>query len=270
MDLSTIIGLVVGFGLIIIGYMLEGGTISSLGGISAALIVFGGTIGAVLISFFLSDLRNLPQWVRIAFTSQVFGTAEAYETLVRFAEKARREGLLSLEQELETVTDRFTRQGMQLVIDGTDPEVTREILESNISVLEKRHRIGISVFDAAGGYSPTMGIIGTVMGLVMVLGNLDDPDALAHSIAAAFLATLYGVASANLIFLPIATKLKMKDKAEVSAMEMVLDGILSIQAGENPSILKEKLKTHMNSIPSEVKAEEELADFGRANASESR
>ena len=269
MDLSTIIGLILGFGLIIVGYGLEGGTVSSLGGISAALIVFGGTAGAILTSFPLSDLRKVPKWIKIAFTSHAFGTAEAYETLVRFAEKARREGLLSLEQELETVSDRFTCQGMQLVIDGTDPEVTREILESNISVLEKWHKVGISVFEAAGGYSPTMGIVGTVMGLVMVLGNLSDPEALSHSIAAAFLATLYGVASANLIFLPLSTKLKMKDKTEVSAMEMVLDGILSIQAGENPSILKEKLKTHIGSIPSEEKAEENL-DAGRSTISESQ
>lgn len=271
MDLSTIIGIIVGFGFLITGYILEGGTVSSLGGLSAAMIVFGGTAGAVMISFPLSDLKNLPKWFKLAFTSQSFGTAEAYETLIRFAEKARREGLLSLEQELESVTDRFTYQGMQLVIDGTDPEITKEILESNIAVLEKRHKIGIAVFEAAGGYSPTMGIVGTVMGLVMVLGNLSDPEALSHSIAAAFIATLYGVASANLLWLPIATKLKMKDKAEVSAMEMVLDGILSIQAGENPSILKEKLKTHVGSVLlSEDKNREGVAELGNAAVSESR
>ncbi|GAB6152523.1 flagellar motor protein [Desulfosporosinus burensis] len=269
MDLSTMIGLLAGFGSIIIGFILEGGTVGSLGGASAAIIVFGGTAGAIITSFPLSDLKKLPQWFKIAFTSQTFGTAEAYETLVRFAEKARREGLLSLEQELETVTDRFTHQGMQLVIDGTDPEITREILESNIAVLEKRHKVGISVFESAGGYGPTMGIIGTVMGLVMVLGNLSDPEALSHSIAAAFLATLYGVASANLLWLPIATKLKMKDKAEVSAMEMVLDGILSIQAGQNPSILKEKLITHIGTLPSEKNEDSEVTPR-RAAVSESR
>lgn len=263
------IGLLAGFGSIIIGFILEGGTVGSLGGASAAIIVFGGTAGAIITSFPLSDLKKLPQWFKIAFTSQTFGTAEAYETLVRFAEKARREGLLSLEQELETVTDRFTHQGMQLVIDGTDPEITREILESNIAVLEKRHKVGISVFESAGGYGPTMGIIGTVMGLVMVLGNLSDPEALSHSIAAAFLATLYGVASANLLWLPIATKLKMKDKAEVSAMEMVLDGILSIQAGQNPSILKEKLITHIGTLPSEKNEDSEVTPR-RAAVSESR
>lgn len=248
MDLSTIIGLIIGFGGLLGGYILEHGVLAALVQVPAALIVFGGTAGAVLISFPLSDLKNIPKWLKIAFTNQSFGTDEAYNTLVHFAEKARREGLLSLEQELENINDRFTRQGMQLVIDGTDPEITREILESNISVLEKRHKVGIHVFEAAGGYGPTMGIIGTVMGLVHVLGNLSDPSSLSSAIASAFIATLYGVASANLLWLPIATKLKSKDKSELAALEMILDGILSIQAGENPSILKEKLKTHVGNI----------------------
>lgn len=267
MDLSTVIGLIVGFGCLILGYIMEGGSVGSLGGVSAAIIVFGGTFGAVIISYPLADLKLLPKWIKIAFVSKPFGTIEAYRTLVRFAEKARREGLLSLEQELESVTDRFTRQGMQLVIDGTDPEITKEILESNITVLEKRHKVGISVFESAGGYGPTMGIVGTVMGLVMVLGNLSDPEQLSHSIAAAFLATLYGVASANLIYFPIATKLKMKDKEEVSSMEMILDGILSIQAGENPSILKEKLKTYLGSTPV---PEEKYEDSAAAQAAGER
>lgn len=270
MDLSTILGIIAGFGALILGFVLEGGSVGSLAGASAAIIVFGGTTGAILTSFPLSDLKNFPKWLRIAFTSQSFGTIDAYKTLILFSEKARREGLLSLEQELENVTDHYTRQGMQLVIDGTDPEITREILESNIAVLEKRHKVGIAVFEAAGGFGPTMGIIGTVMGLVMVLGNLSDPEALSHSIAAAFIATLYGVASANLLWLPIASKLKMKDKAEVAAMEMVLDGILSIQAGENPSILKEKLKTHVgSSLPSDDEILESAAS-GNPAASESR
>lgn len=263
MDLSTTIGIIAGLGALLVGFILEGGHAGSLVGLSAALIVFGGTIGAVVASFPLSELKKAPNWFKIAFTNQSFGSTEAYETLVRFAEKARREGLLSLEQELEAVTDSFTRQGMQLVIDGTDPEITREILESYIAVLRKRHKVGIHVFEAAGGYAPTMGIIGTVMGLIHVLGNLSDPSALSGSIASAFIATLYGVGSANIIWLPIATKLKIKDNFEVAAMEMILDGIISIQAGENPSILKEKLKTHLGNIP-EPKVKEEEAGAGRA------
>lgn len=268
MDLSTILGVISGIGALILGYLMEGGSVGALGQLSAAVIVFGGTAGAIITSFPLSNLKKLPLWLKVAFTSQSFGTAEAYETLVHFAEKARREGLLSLEQELETVTDRFTRSGMQLVIDGTDPEITREILESNIAILEKRHKVGIAVFESAAGFGPTLGIIGTVMGLVKVLGNLSDPNALSESIAAAFIATLYGVASANLLYLPIATKLKMKDKAEVAAMEMILDGILSIQAGENPSILKEKLKTHVGSIlpPGENSREGDATANGTATS----
>lgn len=246
MDLSTIIGIIAGLGGLLLGFVLEKGQPGSLIQGPAAIIVFGGTFGAVLASFPLSEIKKISQWLRIAFTENSFGVAEVYETLIRFSEKARREGLLSLEQELETVNDKFTRKGMQLVIDGTDPEITRSILESNITVLERRHKVGIAVFEAAGGYAPTMGIIGTVMGLVHVLGNLSDPTSLSGAIAGAFIATLYGVASANVIWLPIATKLKQKDKAEISAMEMILDGILSIQAGENPSILKEKLKTHIS------------------------
>jgi chemotaxis protein MotA len=262
MDISTVVGIVLGVSALILGFVLEGGHVSSLFLLPPAIIVFGGTFGAVFASFPLKEMKKLPTWIKIAFTDKAFGTVEAYETLVRFAEKARREGLLSLEQELETVEDRFTRQGMQLVIDGTDPDVTREILESNITVMEKRHKIGIAVFEAAGGYGPTLGIIGTVMGLVHVLGNLSDPDSLSKSIAGAFIATLYGVASANLIFLPIATKLKQKDKLEVAAMEMVLDGILSIQAGENPSILKEKLKTHLGNMPESKSNLAEEFDLG--------
>lgn len=258
MDLSTLIGIILGIGGLLVGFILEDGILSSLLQGPAAIIVFGGTAGAVITSFPLTDLKNVPKWLKIAFNNQSFGTVEAYDTLVLFAEKARREGLLSLEQELENINNRFTRQGMQLVIDGTDPEITMEILESNISVMEKRHKAGILVFEAAGGYAPTMGIIGTVMGLVHVLGNLSDPSSLSGAIASAFIATLYGVASANLLWLPIATKLKNKDKSEIATMEMIMDGILSIQAGENPSILKEKLKTHLGNVPEPAAKSEEI------------
>lgn len=249
MDITTIIGLVIGFSAIIIGFILEGGHLSALVGLAPAVIVILGTLGATVVGVPKEELKKLPQWLKIAFSNQSFGVEEAYHTLVHFAEKARQEGLLSLEQELETIDDKFTKQGMQLVIDGTDPEITRNILESNIAVLENRHKVGIGFFDAAGGYSPTLGIIGTVMGLVHVLGNLSDPESLSKSIAGAFIATLYGVCLANLFYLPIATKLKIKNQMEVQTMEMILDGIISIQSGENPTILKEKLKTHLGYMP---------------------
>lgn len=249
MDITTIFGLVLGFFAIMFGFILEGGHLSSLVAIAPILIVVFGTLGATIAGIPFEELKKLPKWVKIAFVNQSFGVEKAYFTLVHFAEKARQEGLLSLEQELETIEDKFTRQGMQLVIDGTDPEITRNILESNIFVLENRHKIGISFFESAGGYSPTLGIIGTVMGLIHVLGNLTDPESLSASIAGAFIATLYGVFFANIVYLPIAAKLKVKNEMEVQTMEMILDGIISIQSGENPSILKEKLKTHLGYMP---------------------
>lgn len=249
MDITTILGLIIGFLGILFGFILEGGHLGALVAIAPILIVVFGTLGATVIGIPLKELKKLPKWLKIAFTDRSFRTEDAFFTLVHFSEKARQEGLLSLEPELDTVNDKFTRQGLQLVIDGTDPEITRSILESNINVMENRHRIGISFFESAGGYSPTLGIIGTVMGLIHVLGNLTDSDKLAGSIAGAFIATLYGVCLANLVYLPIATKLKMKSQLEVQTMEMILDGIISIQSGENPIILKEKLKTHLGYLP---------------------
>lgn len=246
MDISTIIGIVASVGALLAGFLLEKGSLASLGQLSALLIVFGGTAGAVISSYPLKELRKISAWFRIAFTVQPFDLPNDCEHLTQFAEKARREGLLSLEQELADIDDSFIRQGMQLVIDGTDPETTKQILEADIDLKATRHHVGISVFEAAGGFAPTLGIIGTVMGLIQVLGNLSDPSALSSSIASAFTATLYGVASANLLWLPIANKLKFKDKQENARMEMILEGILSIQAGENPSILKEKLKVHLS------------------------
>lgn len=256
MDITTLLGLLLGFLSLMLGFIAEGGHLSSLFKVPAAIIVFGGTFGAAIIGTPLSAVKKIPQWLRIAFTNQSLETEQVYHTLIKFSEKARREGLLSLEDELQAADNKFLNQGMQLVIDGTDPEIMTDILESNINAMENRHKIGISVFEAAGGYSPTMGIIGTVMGLIHVLGNLTDPEALSASIAGAFAATLYGVAIANVFFLPIATKLKTKNQLEVEMMEMILDGIISIQSGENPSILKEKLKTHLGYTPREQNLKE--------------
>ncbi|NLM20930.1 MAG: flagellar motor protein [Peptococcaceae bacterium] len=259
MDITTVLGLIIGFAGVIVGFLIEGGHVSALVGLPPFLIVVVGTLGATIVGIPREEIKKIPQWLRIAFSNKSFGVEKAYFTLVHFSEKARQEGLLSLEHELDTIDDKFTRQGIQLVIDGTDPEITKSILESNITVLENRHKIGIGFFETAGGYSPTLGIIGTVMGLVHVLGNLTDPDKLSSSIAVAFIATLYGVCFANLFYLPIATKLKIKSEKEVQTMEMILDGILSIQSGENPAILKEKLKTHIGYLP-EKEAEEITTD----------
>jgi chemotaxis protein MotA len=241
MDSTTIIGIVAGIGAMLLGFMMEGGHAGALFAPSAAVIVFGGTIGATVVGCSLEELRTVPNILKIVFTSQKYDPQTKIRDLSTLAEKARREGLLSLEQEAENVEDKFMRQGLQLVVDGTDPQLTRNILETEMYSVEQRHKSGIDIFEAAGGYAPTMGIIGTVMGLVHVLGNLMNPDELGPAIAVAFIATLYGVCSANLLWLPIATKLKNKSHKERLIREMVLEGILSIQAGESPMIIREKL-----------------------------
>ncbi len=246
MDLTSILGLVVGFGMLIGGFMLEGGHFTSLLEPTAAMIVFGGTAGATIASFSMEDVKQIPQLFKITFTEKKYEVQELIAILSSFAEKARREGLLSLERETATIDDEFLKQGIQLVVDGTDPALVRDILETQIEFTDQRHKIGADIFEAAGGYSPTMGIIGTVMGLVHVLSNLADPDSLGPSIAVAFIATLYGVAFANVVYLPIGHKLKLKSKQERFVMEIALEGILSIQAGDNPSIVKEKLKAFLS------------------------
>lgn len=245
MDITTIIGTILGIASVVLAYVLEGGAIGVLFQPTAALIVFGGTIGAVVTSFGINDLKKMPAYFRVLFKNTSFDSTGAYQILIKNAEKARREGLLSLEQDLTTLDNEFMRQGLQLVVDGTDPELTKAILENEIDAMETRHKAGSAILESAGGFAPTMGIIGTVMGLVHVLGNLSSPDSLGPSIAVAFIATLYGVGSANLLWLPMASKLKSKDKEEGLLRELILDGVLSIQAGENPTILKEKLKTHL-------------------------
>lgn len=246
MDLSSIIGLIIGFALLLAGFTLEGGHLTSLLEPTAAMIVFGGTVGAVMTSFSMEDIKQVPKLFKIMFTEKKYEVNELISTLCGFAEKARREGLLCLERETSSIDDDFLRQGIQLVVDGTDPALVRDILETQIDFTDQRHKTGADIFEAAGGYSPTMGIIGTVMGLVHVLGNLSEPDKLGPSIAVAFIATLYGVAFANLMWLPMAHKLKLKSKQERFIREIALEGILSIQAGDNPSIVREKLRAFLS------------------------
>jgi len=244
-DLTSIIGILLGFGMLIGGFMLEGGHFTSLLEPTAAMIVFGGTAGATIASFGMDDIKQVGRLFKIMFTEKKYNVSELISTLCGFAEKARREGLLSLERETASIDDEFVRQGIQLVVDGTDPALVRDILETQIDFTDQRHKIGADIFEAAGGYSPTMGIIGTVMGLVHVLSNLTDPDKLGPSIAVAFIATLYGVCFANVVWLPIGHKLKLKSKQERFMREIALEGILSIQAGDNPSIVREKLKAFL-------------------------
>lgn len=254
MDITSIIGLLAGLAALIGGFFWEGGNLSGLLQPNAALIVFGGTIAAVLISFPASRLRSIPSALRLAFGSQPDTREEQAEELISMAAITRRGGVLALEKRAEDHPDSFTREGLMLIIDGTDPDEVRQILELDMDAKELQHSGYAKIFEAAGGYAPTMGIIGTVMGLIHVLSKLTDPSNLGPSIAVAFTATLYGVASANLIFLPIASKIKSQSQTELAGMEMLMVGILALQNGDHPHLVRKKLSSFMAGSTSDHEA----------------
>ena len=245
MDLATIIGFVLAWGAFFGSVLMEGGDLGAMINPSAMVLVFGGTIGASMMSFPLSAITGVPAVIKHAFMSKHQDVAEVIKMLVGFAERARREGLLSLEDQSKDIDDDFLKKGIQLAIDGTDPELVREIMQTDIAFLGTRHHHGANLFATMGGFAPTLGVIGTVAGLVHMLANLSDPGSMGPSIAAAFIATLYGVSSANLLFLPLANKLKHVSSEEVLIREIMTEGILSIQAGDNPRIVEEKLKAFL-------------------------
>ena len=246
MDLATIIGFVLAWGAFFGSVIMEGGDLKAMINPSAMVLVFGGTIGASMMSFPLSAIISLPTIVKNAFVGKKEDLTHVIKTLVGFAERARREGLLALEDEAKNIDDPFLQKGIQLAIDGTDPELVREIMQTEIAFLSARHHTGANLFATMGGFAPTLGVIGTVAGLVHMLANLSDPGSMGPSIAAAFIATLYGVSSANLLFLPLSNKLKHASTEEVLAREMTMEGILAIQSGDNPRIVEEKLKAFLS------------------------
>jgi chemotaxis protein MotA len=251
MDLTTLIGLVLGLASLLVAFMLEGGGLGALVVPTAAMIVFGGTFGATAISFTPEELKKMPYFFKRIFTESKVDYVSILDSLVDTADMARREGLLSLESKLGDIDNKFFARGLQLVIDGTDPDLTRNMLEMEIEAYENGEKVGVEVFMTMGGFGPTFGIVGTVMGMVTLLSHLSSPDELGPMIAVAFLATLYGIASANLFWIPFATKIKVKTARDALLMEMVLEGILSIQAGENPRVIREKLMTF---LPPEIKS----------------
>lgn len=245
-DITTVLGLIIGFGGLITGILIEHGNLMSYVGLSAFIIIAGGTSGATLISFPFSTIRLVPRLLIIAFTEKKHDIPLVIKKLVGFSERARREGILCLESELAGTDDEFLKSGLQLVIDGTDPGLVRDTLETKISFIAERHHQGAMVLESAGGYSPTMGIVGTVLGLIRVLSNISNPSELAASIALAFIATLYGIGSANLIFLPLAAKLKAKHDDEQLIKHIMMEGIMSLQSGDNPRIVEQKLKAFLS------------------------
>ena len=225
------------------GNIMEGGNPMGLINIPAAMIIFIGTFGVTLASTSMEQFKAVPALYKKAVSTPPPDYRAEVDRLVEFAERARREGLLALDDAVQQIEDPFVRKGMQLVVDGSDPDVVREILEAELEGMAARHKAGSQPFVQAGGFAPTLGVLGTVMGLVHVLENLDDPSSLGHSIAGAFIATLYGVGAANVVFLPIGNRLKVLSQQELDVKTMTIEGILALQAGENPRLVADRLMT---------------------------
>jgi chemotaxis protein MotA len=258
MKASTAIGIAAAFAGLLLGALMEGSAVGAFFNIPAALIVLGGTFGATLASTSMEAMKRIPALYKKAMSAEKPDLAGRVELLVSLADRARRDGLLALEGEIEKLDDEFTRKGLQLVVDGTEPELVLQVLENEIDGTNSRHAEGRSVFEKAGGFAPTMGIIGTVMGLVHVLENLDQPETLGPAISGAFIATLYGVASANVVFLPVGNRLRHISEAEMALRELTIEGVLAIQAGDNPRIVADKLMAFVP--PEERPAAEKRAE----------
>lgn len=241
MDILSIAGILLGLTAIIGGNLLEGGHIGSLLNGPAIIIVLGGTVGAVLLQtpleIFVQALRML-KWV---FLPTTLSHRQSIEKIVNWSTLSRREGLLGLEAEIDKEPDPFTRKGLQLLVDGNEPAVIRDSLEVELYTRQQREMSAARMYDAMGGYSPTIGIIGAVMGLIHVMENLSDPAKLGSGIATAFVATIYGVGLANLLFIPIANKLKIRTQLQHQSRELILEGLISIGEGTNPKNIEMKL-----------------------------
>ncbi|UCV10950.1 flagellar motor protein [Dechloromonas denitrificans] len=245
MDKISLAGLAIGLIAIVGGQILEGGHVSSLVQPTALMIVLGGTLGAVLLQSPYPVFRRGMQMVRWVWVPPVIEQKQVLDQVLGWSQIARREGLLQLENQIARIKDPFTKKGLQLLVDGADPEHIRELLEVDINTFEDEWRQSAKIWDSAGGYSPTIGILGAVMGLIHVMENLSDPTKLGSGIAVAFVATIYGVGLANLVYLPIAGKLKYYIARMVASKEMLIDGLVGIAVGDNPRIIESRLKGYM-------------------------
>jgi chemotaxis protein MotA len=259
MKAATAIGIGLAFAALLMSAMMDGTSPAAFINIPSLMIVLGGTGGVTLASVGMEKMKGIPGLYKLVFSAEPPDMRGRLDSLVALADRARREGLLALDAELADIEDPFTRKAMQLVVDGTDPEMVHTILEAELDGMAARHEAAAAPFEKAGGFAPTMGIIGTVMGLVHVLQNLAAPSTLGPSISSAFMATLMGVGAANVIFLPVANRLKAISAEEMELRMMTLEGILSIQAGDNPRLVEEKLMSYLPPIEREAPADEHVA-----------
>lgn len=243
MDPATLLGILLGLVIIIVSNVMEGGNPASLLLVPPMLLVLGCTLMVTVAGGTISDAKHAVKSFKYAFTAKVRPAGDVVPTVVKLAERARREGLLALEESLKEIDDPFLVKGVTMAIDGTDPDEVRDILEAELYSIKSQAKHSAKFFADAGAYAPTIGIVGTVMGLVHVLENLAQPEELGHLIAAAFIATLWGVMSANVIWLPIANRLKRLGELEAARMELVIEGVAAIQAGSNPRTIAQKLSS---------------------------
>ena len=241
MDILSILGVILGFAAIIGGNFLEGGSFAALINAPAAVIVFGGTLGAAMLQTPWQGMRLALNHLSWVFVPPALAFRPGIDKVVRWAIAARKEGLLGLETVAETESNMFARKGLQLLVDGSEPESIRNVMEVESIVIEQRDVDAAKFYESMGGYAPTIGIIGAVMGLIQVMSNLSDPSKLGSGIAIAFVATIYGVGFANLLLLPIASKLRNLARAESLFRELIIEGIISIAEGENPRAIELKL-----------------------------
>lgn len=245
LDFSTVGGLLVAAAGILGGLLLEGGHVSDVAQLTAGMIVLGGTLGAVMITtpltLLLDGVKRLPSLL----LDSTLATEAVIEEVLSFATRARRNGIVSLESDVNAISDPFLKKALSLAVDGTDLQDIRRIMELEIHMAEQRGEAEARVFEAAGGYAPTIGIIGAVLGLIQVMKHLEDIEAVGHGIAVAFVATVYGVAVANIVFLPAATKLKLRLQHSVQVKELMLEGVVSIAEGLNPKLVRSKLEAYL-------------------------
>ncbi len=259
MDIATVVGIVAAFGLIVWSILL-GGSIDGFIDMPSVAVVLGGTAGALLINFPLPRIIGLGGVFKKTFMFTLDNPDEVIEKMVRYAERARREGMLALEEDSENETDAFLRKGLRLAVDGTDPQLLEKILETDVEQIENRHSEGAKVLTAGGAFAPAFGMIGTLIGLVNMLSALEDPSQIGAGMATALITTFYGAVVANAVMLPLAGKLETRSKEEMMIKGMIIDGIMAIQSGDSPRIVEEKLKSFLSpTLREKIDADKEKA-----------
>jgi chemotaxis protein MotA len=260
-EVATPVGIVVTLVMISIAFIMEGGSpMVAFSNPSAIIIIIGGTVGVGMASNKMSDIGpGFKATMKMMLPGKKVDGGAAVNELMEYADTARRDGLLALEEKAKAVEDPFMKRGLELVIDGTDSDEVAEVLEADIAAMKERHKVAAKFHMDCGAYAPAIGIVGCVLGLTLALGKMDDPAEMGHAIASAFIATLWGIGSANVFFMPLANKMKRASAAEVHHRQMIVEGILAIQAGVSPRAVGEKLKSHLSPKVREAVGEKKAA-----------